>query len=139
MRALAEALAAVFGGLAAVHVYWAFGGRRGHDGAIPVVEGKPLFRPGRGATLVVAALLAIAGGLILARAGVVGSCAPTFVTRWGTWGVAAVLTLRAVGDFKYVGFFKRRVDTRFARLDARYYSPLALALGVGGGIIAWVG
>jgi hypothetical protein len=47
------------------------------------------------------------------------------------------MTGRAVGDFNYIGFFKRRRTTAFAGLDTRLYSPLALALGLGAGIVAW--
>jgi hypothetical protein len=44
--------------------------------------------------------------------------------------------VRAIGDFNYVGFFKRRRGTRFAHLDTRLYSPLALGLGLGTAIVA---
>lgn len=135
----ALSVSTVFVGLSGLHVYWAFGGRRGLKGTVPTVDGKPLFRPGVGGTLAVAFLLAVAGMLVLERAALgPGIVSPT-VSRWGTWGVATALMGRAVGDFKYVGFFKRRQSTAFARLDTRLYSPLALALGVGAGLIAWVG
>ncbi|HEY4395141.1 MAG TPA: DUF3995 domain-containing protein [Polyangia bacterium] len=136
---LAWLVAAVLAALAAVHLYWALGGRRGANGAIPERDGQPLFRPGPGATLVVAGLLAVASALVLARAGWGPDVVPPVVSRWGTWGVAVVLTARAVGDFNYLGFFKRRRGTRFARLDARFYSPLALGLGIGTALVAWAG
>ena len=47
----------------------------------------------------------------------------------------AVTTVRAVGDRKYVGFFKRVRDTEFARRDSRIYSPLCLLLGLGAAAI----
>jgi hypothetical protein len=40
-----------------------------------------------------------------------------------------------VGEFKYVGFFKRVRGTRFATLDTLVYSPLCLLLAAG---VAWV-
>ena len=61
---------------------------------------------------------------------------PKRVRRAGLWVVAATLALRSIGDFKYVGFFKRQGDTRFAHLDTRMYSPLALCLGLGTAIVA---
>jgi len=138
---VALSVSTVFAGLAGLHVYWAFGGHRGRKGAIPEVDGKPLFRPGRAGTLVVAVLLAAAGALVLGRAAVGPRILPVppILGLWGTWGVAAALIGRAIGDFNYVGFFKRRKATRFAELDTRLYSPLALALGVGAGIVAWGG
>jgi Protein of unknown function (DUF3995) len=136
---VALSVAAVLAALSGLHVYWAFGGGGGRQGAVPEREGKPLFRPGRGGTLGVAFLLAVAGALVLGRAAIGPRIVPPVVSLWGTWGVAAALIGRAVGDFNYVGFFKRRKTTVFARLDTRLYSPLALALGVGAGIIAWAG
>jgi Protein of unknown function (DUF3995) len=136
---LAWIVASVLGAIAAVHLYWACGGRRGANGAVPERDGQPLFRPGAAATLVVAGLLLVASLLVLARAGLTPGVVPPVVSRWGTWGVAAVLTARAVGDFNYLGFFKRRRGTLFARLDTRFYSPLALGLGIGTAIVAWAG
>ena len=136
---VALSVSTAFAGLSGLHFYWAFGGQRGRKGAIPELDGKPLFRPGVAGTLAVAILLALAGTLVLERAAVgPGIVAPT-ISLWGTWGVAAALIGRAVGDFNYLGFFKRRRATAFARLDTRLYSPLALLLGLGAGIVAWGG
>jgi len=139
MVPVAIAVSAVLAGLSGLHVYWAFGGQGGRRGAIPELDGKPLFRPGRGGTLGVAILLAGAGALVLERAAVGPHVVPAVVSLWGTRGVAAAPIGRAIGDFNYVGFFKRRKATGFAGLDTRLYSPLALALGVGAGIVAWGG
>jgi hypothetical protein len=136
---VALSVSTVSAGLSSIHVYWALGGHRGSKGAIPELDGKPLFRPGVGGTLVVAFLLAVAGALVLQRAGVGPGIVPPTVSLWGTRGVAAALIGRAVGDFNYVGFFKRQKTTAFARLDTRLYSPLALALGLGAGMVAWGG
>ena len=56
---------------------------------------------------------------------------PQGAARAGTAVLAAVFTVRAIGDRKYVGFFKQVRDTEFARLDSRIYSPLCLLLGLG--------
>jgi hypothetical protein len=140
MIPLACLLATAFAGLAVIHVYWAAGGRRGATAAIPETDGgSPLFRPGPALTLVVAGLLASAGATLLVRVGVGTTYVPRALGRYGAWGVALVLVARAIGDFNYIGFFKRRRATRFARLDTRCYSPLALALGVGAAVIAACG
>jgi Protein of unknown function (DUF3995) len=136
---VAWSVSTIFAGLSGLHVYWAFGGQRGRNGAIPELDGKPLFRPGVAGTLGVAFLLAVASMLVLERAAVGPGIVPSTVGLWGTRGVAIALLGRAVGDFNYVGFFKRRRRTAFARLDTCLYSPLALALGVGAGIVAWSG
>jgi Protein of unknown function (DUF3995) len=136
---VALSVSAVFAALSGLHAYWAFGGHRGRRTAIPELNGKPLFRPGVGGTLLVAGLLALAGMLVLERAGIGPGLFPPTVRLWGTRGVAAALIGRAVGDFNHVGFFKRRATTVFAGMDTRLYSPLALALGLGAGIVAWGG
>jgi hypothetical protein len=50
--------------------------------------------------------------------------------------LALGLLARAIGEFRYVGFFKRVRGSRFARLDTLLYSPLRLLLAVGVAFIA---
>jgi hypothetical protein len=126
----------MFAALSAIHVYWAMGGA---DDAIPELDGKPLFQPGTIVTLVVAGLLATSAALVLQRVGLLPAFGPRTIRRVGVWVVALTLVLRAVGDFNYIGFFKRRRGTRFAQLDTHLYSPLALGLGVGTAIVAAYG
>jgi hypothetical protein len=57
----------------------------------------------------------------------------------GTAGVAVILLLRGIGDFRYVGLFKRVRDTPFARMDSRVYTPLVLALAAVAGLVATKG
>jgi hypothetical protein len=49
-------------------------------------------------------------------------------TQPGLWLVAGTFLLRAIGDFHYVGFFKRQRESRFAKLDTLVYSPICLLL-----------
>jgi hypothetical protein len=44
--------------------------------------------------------------------------------------VALAFGLRAVGDFRFVGFFKRVRGSVFARRDTWLYSPLCVLIGV---------
>lgn len=127
---LALLIAALFAALGALHFYWAAGGKAPGDAVLPQMEGRPLFVPGRLATATVGLLLWSAAALVAATAN--GFGAP-----WSTrlcYALAAVMALRAVGDFRYVGFFKRVRTGRFAALDTRYYSPLCLSLAAG---IGW--
>ena len=72
--------------------------------------------------------LLLAAALSLEYIGVFSLPLPPWLTSLGMWMLGAVFLLRAVGDFRYVGFFKRHTDTRFARLDTLFYSPLCLLL-----------
>ena len=84
-----------------------------------------------------AALLFVAALLVAQCAGIFPGPIPPGLVRIGCWGVSAALLLRAVGEFRYVGFFKRIRGTAFARMDTLLYSPLALLLGTGAGYIAY--
>lgn len=136
MTTLALVLAAVFVLLALLHVHWALGGRAGWRSIIPEVGGRPAFEPGTGVTLLVAAALAGSAGLVLATAGLVATPVPDAWLVRASGALALVLALRAVGDFRLVGFTKRIRGTRFARMDDALYSPLCLALAAGVGTLA---
>ena len=137
MTVLAWTLGLVFAALGLVHVAWAFGGLAGGLAAVvPERDGAPLFRPGRLASLTVALLLFLAAALVLARGGVLSSLGQPAIATLGCWTIAMVMLARAVGEFRYLGFFKRVRGTRFARWDTRLYSPLCLALAIGTAILA---
>lgn len=127
----AFALASVLASLAGLHIYWALGGRWGWGVATPQVDGRPAFTPSRAATVFVALGLAAAAAVPLVRAG----WFPLPVAPWLPQFLAALLSLvfflRAVGDFRLVGFFKRVRGTAFAAWDTRLFSPLCLLLAAG--------
>ncbi len=50
--------------------------------------------------------------------------------------VSALLIIRAIGDFKYVGFFKKVYNSKFATLDTQFFSPLVLFLGISYGLLS---
>jgi len=111
---------------AVLHIYWAFGGRRGFYAAIPTDEGEFVFRPEPLGLFGVGLGLALAGLVLLVRIGILGSTEPRLLFEWAIWLIAAVFLLRALGDFRYIGFTKKVWETRFARLDTYLYSPLCL-------------
>ena len=125
---LGVAAAAVLGALAGLHFFWASGGRWGASVAIPELNGKAAFTPTPIATIVVGALLLGAAGVALTAAGVRVLPLPLEVVRFGTGLLSAAFFLRVVGDFRYVGLFKRHRGTRFAQMDNRLYIPLCTGL-----------
>jgi hypothetical protein len=128
--------AAILAALGLIHVYWAAGGRWGHGAALPERDGRPLFQPSRFGTLAVAVALLTAAWLIAVRSGLVPLPGLTGLVGFASWALAAVFTARAIGDFRYVGFFKRAARSRFARLDSAVFSPLCLLLGILTAIVA---
>jgi hypothetical protein len=130
-------LIAVFLSLSLIHVYWLLGGSAGQLAAIPELDGKPVFQPFPMATLVVAIALALCAVLIAATSGLRTLPLPDPVLAWLTRALAVGLLLRAIGDFRLVGFFKHVRHTRFARLDTAVYSPLCLILAIGSAIVSF--
>jgi hypothetical protein len=115
---LASTTAAIFAFLGLLHFYWALRGGSGSSAAIPEIDGVPAFTPSKAATVAVGLVLLFTAAIVLLRVELLMA------------GAAAVLVLRAIGDFRLVGFFKRVRGSRFARLDTLVYSPLCLALGI---------
>ncbi|NOT57596.1 MAG: DUF3995 domain-containing protein [Deltaproteobacteria bacterium] len=116
--------------LSAIHCYWACGGQWGRSSVIPEVEGKPQFHPGKGATVLVALLLAVAALTIVGQLGLWGTALPAGLFFWGTRFIAGAFFLRVIGDFRLVGLFKRVRTTRFAYWDSHVYVPLCLTIAV---------
>lgn len=114
-----------------LHFYWAQGGEFGFVNALPQKEnGEPLFVPKKVHS-------AIVGIGLLGIIGLLGYRLPlnyyfpfVEIIRNILWVVAIVFILRAIGDFKYVGFFKKIQNTEFGKLDTKYYSPLCLLIGI---------
>jgi len=129
-RILAAGLIAIFVALSALHVFWAAGGRAGGGAAIPRQRGEALFTPSPLATLAVAAALVAAALVTAAAAGWLGRGMPVRIGRPLAYVLALVFALRAVGDFRYVGFFKSLGDDPFRSWDTWLFSPLCLAIAL---------
>lgn len=99
------------------------------SGAVPSVEGKPLFAPSTKATVAVGLLLLSFGLLVAATAGLIDVFVPQIALVWLSYGLALGLLGRAVGEFRYVGFFKRVRGSRFA--TPRYTGLLTAVLASG--------
>lgn len=117
--------------IAVWHVYVAAVPGAGLTWALPSREGRPLFRPSRGSTLLVAVMLLFFAATVASCAGLWHVGIPHGVLLWLSYALALGLVGRAVGDFKYVGFFKRIRGSVFARLDSLIFSPLCLLLATG--------
>ena len=135
--ALAMVVAAVFIALALWHFGMALSLTSGQSGAVPSAAGKPVFVPSTRATVAVGLVLLVFACLVAATAGFLPTGISQRVLSWLCYALALGLFARAVGEFKYVGFFKRVRESRFARLDTFVYSPLCLVLAVGVALVAW--
>lgn len=135
---IALLLVFIFLVLSGIHIYWALGGAWGMAAVIPVrVDQKGVISPGWMASLAVALVL-----LLFAVVSFMHSSITTipltpffnFVKAYGLWPIGGIFILRAIGEFNYVGFFKKYKSSVFGRMDTRFYSPLCLLIGV----LCWV-
>lgn len=116
------------------HFYWAFGGEYGLQSAGPVMEEGAEFKPPAAVIFVVACLLA---GLAVLSLQLVWPWQPVkeYIAYVG-YLISFVFIVRSIGDFKYVGFFKKVYNSDFANLDTKYFSPLILVLGLSYGVLS---
>lgn len=130
--------AAIFALLGLLHLYWAVGGQWALSAAIPATEQEvPVFLPSPLACVVVVLGLFGFSAYYVSLWQPLLTFLPPFFQHWVIWGIAAIFGLRAIGDFRYVGFFKKNKDTLFARMDTRYYSPLCAWLSLSSLYFAW--
>ena len=93
----------------------------------PKLEGKEEFTPPKTLTFFIACLitsLAILAILLIS----VNSQLKAFLPYLG-YAVFIVFVARAIGDFKYLDFFKKIYNSSFSKKDTFYFSPLCLVLG----------
>ena len=113
-----------------------FGANFGKGGSVPSVGGKPLFTPTRKATVAVGVVLLLFATLVAATSGLLPLGLPPMLLSSLSYGLALGLLLRALGEFRYLGFFKRVRGSKFATLDTFVYSPLCLLLAAGVAFVA---
>lgn len=126
----------IFSVLAAFHFYWFFGGKWGLDSVFPTKndEASAIAIP-KFATLVVAIGLAAFGFAYLMKAGMISLAMPSWLSDFAFWFIPSIFILRAIGEFNYVGFFKKVKHTKFAKADSKIFAPLCLLIGVLGLLI----
>lgn len=131
---IAITLILIFLLLSAIHIYWALGGKRDSGTVIPTRDDHTkVMMPGMVPTLTVALGLLFFGAVVFLNsfeANVRDIPGIGLIRKYGLGAIAGIFILRAVGDFNYVGFFKKVRNTAFARNDTRYYSPLCLLIGI---------
>lgn len=130
IRILGIFVAVIFAVLSLFHFYWALGGRFGSGATVPTTGETRVFNPSPFGTFLVAIGLLMAMFTILGHLGLLGEAIPRWVFRWGTCGIGLIFFLRAVGEFRLVGFFKRQSPTLFAYWDTRLFSPLCLLIAL---------
>ncbi len=121
----------VFLFVSGIHFYWLFGGKWGAKQALPSNEkGEKVLQPKKIDTAVVASIFLCIALYYLVMANILAIKLPVWMQEYGGWILTVIFLLRAVGDFRYVGFFKKVKGTPFAIADTKYFSPLCLMLAL---------
>ncbi|MCH2044614.1 MAG: DUF3995 domain-containing protein [Saprospiraceae bacterium] len=135
MMILAIILFVIFSILGAFHLYWLAGGSWGMEYVIPTKDDTTQrLTPPAFATLIVAVALFSFGLVYLQLTELIYLPVPDWIINYAAWFIPSIFILRAIGEFNYVGFFKRIRHTKFAKADSKLFSPLCLGIG-GIGII----
>lgn len=128
---IGSVLFSIFIFLSALHFYWGLGGKWEADAAIPTKEtGEKVLNPKPFDCFVVAFGMLACGLFILIRSKLLSVELPFWLLDYGVWVLSILFILRAIGEFKYIGFLKKNRSTEFGRLDTTYYSPLCLTIGL---------
>ncbi len=137
IAAILSIILLVLGGL---HINWALGGQYGLRDALPTkTNGEAVLKPTKIMIFFVAKIL-ISFGLFYAISAKFINLpleVPDELVSAVAWFLPFIFLLRAIGDFRYVGFFKRVKNTNFAQLDSKMYSPLSLFLAILGLIFSY--
>jgi len=114
--------------LSGLHFYWALFGIRDVSAVVPTApNGGKVISPGKvGSAMVGIILLFFALVFINKVVLVIHGYGLSYVAT----AIGILFLLRAIGDFKYVGFTKSIKNSRFSKLDTQYYSPLCLVLAI---------
>ena len=117
--------------LSLIHFYWLFNGKWGLEKVIPTKKNQAsILAIPRFATLIVALILLLFGFIYFVKSGLINVKLSNFVTKYGYWIIPSIFILRVIGDFNYVGLFKKIKNTDFSKADSKYFIPLCLIIGV---------
>ncbi len=114
--------------LSLIHFNWAFGSKWGITKAIPTDNtGKKVMHPDAKASAIVG--LGLLFFSLYYATHLIHLDLPGWTSYIG-WCISAIFILRSIGDFKYIGFFKKIKGTEFAEMDTKLYVPLCLVIGL---------
>lgn len=110
------------------------------DKVIPSRPNEPtVVRIPKFATLIVALVLIAFSLIYLLKSSLIVLLLPSWLLQFIYWFIPTLFILRAIGEFKYVGFFKQVKNTDFAKADSKLFSPFCLLIGFVGFFIQFLG
>lgn len=117
--------------LSILHFYWTLGGKLWLDNVLPTSSnGLHQLKPGTTATLIVSFGLLFLAIITAGSRGWFDRYIKRIYFFYGNLIIGIIFFSRAIGDFRFVGFFKTVKWTRFAANDSRIFSPLCLFISL---------
>lgn len=133
---LAILLIVIFSVFALIHFYWAIGGQWGFESVLPTNEqGQQMLTPKTLDSIIVGSGLTLFATFYWLTFISVNRKLSFWVRIIGLWTIPLIFGLRALGDFKYIGFFKQIKSTEFAKSDTWFFSPLCLIIAILGFVL----
>ncbi|WP_298220898.1 DUF3995 domain-containing protein [Flavobacterium sp.] len=124
-------LSCILIGLGSIHFYWAFGGKFGFARTLPTkITGEKVLNPKKIDCLIVAFVLTLFGVFYAIESGLIVFKLSEWIISYVSWIIPIIFILRAIGEFKFVGFFKSVKETNFGKSDTKIYTPLCLIIGI---------
>lgn len=113
-----------------LHLYWLFGGKAFIKNALPTKEdGSLVLSPSKISVLIVACSFLFCALLLISYTKMINIYIPYSAIHYFVISLSIIMFIRAIGDFNYVGIFKKVKKTDFAFFDTILYIPLCLAIG----------
>ena len=107
-KILSLLLFCVFLFLGGIHLFWLLGGKWGLKKAIPTKENSTInHKTPKVATLIVAIILFCFATAYLIKSKIFVIEFPEKLLNLTLWFIPSAFILRAIGEFNYVGFFKK--------------------------------
>jgi hypothetical protein len=122
--------------LGIIHFNWGIGGEFGFSESLPTKEnGERVLNPKKIHSTIVGIGLTAFGIFYILKSGLIEYNFSEWIMQYVGWVIPIIFLLRAIGEFKYIGFFKSVKSTEFAKLDYKLFSPLCLIIGIIGIIV----
>ena len=128
MLILAISITSILSIIALLHFYWSFGGQYGVQSVAPKPVGEDEIKIPRALAFIVGCLIMLLGVLAIFLA-IENNLDKQYESSIG-YLVSVVVVVRAIGEFRYLGFFKKIYNSSFAKKDTFFFSPLCLILGI---------
>jgi hypothetical protein len=117
--------------LSCLHFYWGFGGTLWYADVLPSnTTGSKRMNPGVTAAFLVAIGLLLLALITIGNLGVWDKSINRKYFGYGALLISIAFFTRAIGDFKFIGFFKTVKATRFAVNDTQLFSPFCVFIAV---------